>query len=481
MKKIVSKFNIFTETLKKKDLSKLIKYHYFKIIASIIILFFSFIIYLSLPAFFNYNNYNNNIKKKIYTEFKLDIKNIKGISYSFIPSPHFIIEESDLYFPENDGKKELIKAKNLKVFLYLSNLFNKEKVILKKISLRNNNFYLKNYDFKHFFKHLYYSDNKPIYIHSSNFFYVDNDDQITSITPIKKLDYLVDNKKKQKTLNIVGKLFDIDFKYMWKKDYAKPHILQSNINFKNPNLKIVNLYNKFDNKVEGNSKINFLNNKLNVEFYINNNKIIFKTVKNNIDLPDKFELSGIIDLNPFFFDTSISLSNININLILDKLFYYFHTLNNSIHQNFNGNLNVNFKDLNNKLFENIFFNLKFSDQKIIMLQSSIDIKKIGKIYFSEINYVENNGDLFLESNMKLEVYDQKQFYRKFQVPKRKRVNLREIYFKLKKNINEDFYYISNININKIDENLSNSENIFEIEGQKFNNLHRLSKIIREEF
>ena len=163
------------------------------------------------------------------------------------------------------------------------------------------------------------------------------------------------------------------------------------------------------------------------------------------------------------------------------MFYYLHNLNSSIHSNFNGKLNVKFKNLNNKLFQSIFFNFKFSDQKINLMQSSIDIKKIGKIYFSKINYVENNGELFLESNMNLEIFDQKEFYRKFQVPKKKRIDLKKINFKLKKNINENFYFISDININKTGEKLSNNENNFEIDLKKINNLHKLAKIVREEF
>ena len=195
MKKILSKFNILKETLTKKEFLKLLNYHYFKLIVFAIITFFSFIIYLSLPSFFNYQNFNKNLQTKIYNDFKINIKDIKGINYSFIPSPHFTIKESNLYFFKENNKKEFVKAKNLKIYINIFNLFKKEKVIINQISLRDNNFYLNHQDLKEFFQHLEYSNNKPIYIDSSNFFSIDDMDQVISISPIKKFSYLIDEKR----------------------------------------------------------------------------------------------------------------------------------------------------------------------------------------------------------------------------------------------------------------------------------------------
>ena len=481
MKKILSKFNILKETLTKRELLKLLNYHYFKLIAFGIITFFSFIIYLSLPSFFDYKNFNKTLQTKIYNDFKINIKDIKEISYSFIPSPHFTIKESKLHFLKENKKKEFVKAKNLKIYISTSNLFNKEKVVINQISLRDNNFYLNYQDLKQFFHHLNYSNNKPIYIDSSNFFSIDSKGQVISISPIKQIKYLIDEKKNKKLLNINGKLFDNDFKYLWEKDYSKPNFLKSSIQFKNPNIKIINQYKKNKNKIKGNSKINFLNNKIDFDFEIFEKKIIFKTLKNNLDLPDKVELNGIIDLNPFFFNTNINLSNIDLNLFLDQLFLYLFELNNSINPNFNGNLKIKLSNLNSKLFEDILFNLSFSEEKIQINPSSIGLKKIGRIFFSNIKYIENNGDLFLESIMKLEIDDQKQFFRKFQIPKKGRINLSTISFILKKSIGDDFYFISDINFNtEIDKSLD-SQSIYEIEENKFKNLHQLSKIIRKEF
>ena len=84
-----------------KNIVKEIKKNTFNIIISLIIIFISSTIYLSLPSFYSYENFDKKIQKKIAKDFKLNIKNIKGIQYSFFPKPHFIIEQSELYFYTN--------------------------------------------------------------------------------------------------------------------------------------------------------------------------------------------------------------------------------------------------------------------------------------------------------------------------------------------------------------------------------------------
>ena len=83
--------------------------------------------------------------------------------------------------------------------------------------------------------------------------------------------------------------------------------------------------------------------------------------------------------------------------------------------------------------------------------------------------------------MELEIDDQKQFFRKFQIPKKGRINLSKISFILKKSIGDDFYFISDINFNTEIDKYSDTQSIYEMEEKKFQNLHQLTKIIRTEF
>ena len=125
--------------------------------------------------------------------------------------------------------------------------------------------------------------------------------------------------------------------------------------------------------------------------------------------------------------------------------------------------------------------MNFQKKKIKIFSSNLSLKKIGKIYFSDINYIDIDGEILLETKMKLDISDQKEFYRRFQISKKNRIILKTINFVLKKNITDNYYSISNVSFNdKNNTSLDDSE-IYEKEEKKFNNIHQLTKIIRDEF
>ena len=81
-----------------------------------ITLVFLLLLYFTVPAFYNYDNFDKEIQKKISRDFKLNVKNISSITYLILPSPHFLIEECDIYF-SNSPKEKIVKAKNLKIHI----------------------------------------------------------------------------------------------------------------------------------------------------------------------------------------------------------------------------------------------------------------------------------------------------------------------------------------------------------------------------
>ena len=458
------------------------KYDYREIFILAIIVLFSYIIYLSLPAFYNYESFDKELRNKIYKDFKVDIKNIKGITYSIIPRPHLLIETSNLFLT-TDSEKEFAKINNLKVFLSLVNLHNKEKINIKEIKINKANFYLNNTILKNFHKHFHTNIIKPIKINNSIFFYLDKNDVVTTISPIKKLKYFIDIKKRKKILNISGNLFDTDYNFQWKKDYSTPKILKSNLDFKNPNIKIINQIEKDNenNMFKGVSKTKFLNNELNIIYSYKENKIEVGTKNNKSNINDKIQINGDIDLNPFFFNLNLDLLDMDFNLITQKLFSYLYSLKNSIHPNFNGNLIFKISDLNNKLFENVVFNIKFIEKQIKLDQSKVNLLKIGIINFSNFEYIEKDNKLFLKSSMVLEVNDQEQFYKRFQISKKNRINLKKINFDLEKDIDENIYFISNIKYNFDDKSQKDNKVVSELKTYQINNIQQLTQIIKKNF
>ena len=125
----------------------------FGAIISSITLVFLLSLYFTIPTFYNYENFDKEIQKKVSKDFKLNLKNISGVTYLILPTPHFLIEECDIYF-SNNPKEKILNAKQLKINIFLKNLHKKEKIEFKNINLNKVDLDLHFIDIKNFYKHL---------------------------------------------------------------------------------------------------------------------------------------------------------------------------------------------------------------------------------------------------------------------------------------------------------------------------------------
>ena len=94
---------------------------------------------------------------------------------------------------------------------------------------------------------------------------------------------------------------------------------------------------------------------------------------------------------------------------------------------------------------------------------------------------QEEDKVFFVSNVEVDITDQKQFYRRFSIPIKNRINLNKIYATIEKNIDEDNYALSNISFNKKTEKNSNLNNIIPSEKIYFNNFQKFRNIIRDSF
>ena len=113
------------------QISKLKNKNPFGAIISLIILVFLLLLYFTIPTFYNYENFEKEIQKKVLKDFKLNLKNISGVTYLMVPAPHFLIEECDIYF-EDDSEEKILEAKYLKINIFSKNLHKKKKNRIKK-------------------------------------------------------------------------------------------------------------------------------------------------------------------------------------------------------------------------------------------------------------------------------------------------------------------------------------------------------------
>jgi len=443
----------------------------FGTIISLIALVFLLSLYFTIPTFYNYKNFEREIQKKVSKDFKLDLKNISNITYLMLPTPHFLIEECDIYL-SNNSKDKLLTAKHLKINIFSKNLHKKEKIELKNIYLNKVDLDLQFINIKNFYSHLKYNITKPIYLKNSNLFFRDKNNEIILISKIKKFQYFIDSQNKTKKLNSVGNLFGSDFSFVWEKNFSNPNITTGDIKFKNPNLNILNTFNKDNEKfTKAKTNIKFLRHSLDLNYKFNQDGVEFIGDKNKII--NRSKLVGSISLDSFFFDLNLILSGIRIQTVLKNLFLNLYKINKSANLNFNGNLKVNLNEVNNRLFENLIIDINFLEKNINLNKSSLNLKKIGKINFSDPLIYEKNEKIFVKSKIKFDVNDQQELYKRFLIPRQNRVDLNKIYFEVEYNVDDGNYFLSSINLNENENN--------EIVFHEINNIQQLNNLISREF
>ena len=67
-------------------------------------------------------------------------------------------------------------------------------------------------------------------------------DKVIIISPVKKINYKINNKTKIKNFFVQGEVFGFNFKSDWKRNYDQPNKSLHLINLINPSIEIKNLY-----------------------------------------------------------------------------------------------------------------------------------------------------------------------------------------------------------------------------------------------
>jgi len=419
-----------------------------KFILSSIIVFFTVILFLSLPVLLKYKSIQNKIEKKVSSEFKINLKNLDDISFKFFPKPHYLVKKANLDLNTKDDKSSIIETNNLKIFITIKNIYSKKNISIEGIEIDDANIYFKLKDILDFRNHLYYKINKPIYIKNSKFFLQDIKNKTILISPIRKMDYFINNKNNSKELKIKGNLFDINYYSSWKRFYDNPKYSFNEIKLKNPNLFIKNSFSLEDKSIfRGKSSINFLNEDFIINYLMKDNKIFINSsnqIKNQ-----KIKLNSIIELEPFFFDATINIDQKDTNFLIDNLLNFILNLKEENLGNVNGKLTLVVNNLKNSIINSGNISLSIKEKKIKLEKSLFEIKDIGKVR-SVFRYYENKGDLIFASENIFEITNKKEFSRKFQVSLKNVKNINRIYFDLEKNIDNGEISISNIYLNKID-------------------------------
>lgn len=409
--------NIIQEILNKYN-----KFNY-KII-TVVSLFFLYLFYLSIPAIYNKNWVNNEIKSQIAKDFDLDFEFKKDLSYSIFPFPHFYIIDNSIIKDNADKKKKIADIKNLKIFISQKNLFSRDNLKITKLSLDKSNF-LFSFNNLEFIKRLIDKEfsNKKFVIKNSNFLFTEKDATII-LTIIKDLSFFFDSKKSVNQLILNGKIFNLNYNLSFEKDFENNtsvfKILSKRIGLE--------LENKFAHPNQGQSELNILNYKIVSDYVVKKNQIEFKS-KNLHPV----SYNGALILKPFSLKTDISIKKTKIRNILDneilieliksKIFF---------NKNLDLNLRLNVDQFNEtKKLKNFLLNLKFKEGKISFDETTVVASNVGTFEFFDSNLNVENSELVGSSDLIFSVENIDNFYRFFPIPKklRKKINNIKITYK----------------------------------------------------
>ena len=118
----------------------------------------------------------------------------------------------------------------------------------------------------------------------------------------------------------------------------------------------------------------------------------------------------------------------------------------------------------------------FSEGNINFKDTKIDFKNIGKIYFNNIKTLEKDDQLYLITNAKIQIDNKKHFFQRFQITKKNRFLVNDIYVNLEINLDDNKYYLSNFYLKDY-----NDDEEFDLTYKEVTNFQKLTLIVREEF
>jgi len=140
---VINFFNkIFqSKKYKYKKLAKISNFN--KGLIFLISLLFLYLFYLSLPSLYDKERLQKEMTSKLKEEFKIDFSISSQINYSILPAPHIQVKNVKIFNDRSDILNEIAQIKDLKIFISQANLFNQDKLKIRKILINHANFLLK--------------------------------------------------------------------------------------------------------------------------------------------------------------------------------------------------------------------------------------------------------------------------------------------------------------------------------------------------
>ena len=407
---------------------------------------FYYLIYLSFPGILHNKSDQNYFSEELKKQYDLEFSLTPEITYSILPKPHFQINDVILFNNNNNFQKEVAQIKKLKIYLHQKNFFKKRKLDIKNIELFETNFFINKMDLD-FVKNYLHNGfiNNPLIIKRGNLFYQDMDKKTISFLNLKKINMEFNDKIDNDVVTANGEIFNIPFNITWKQNLEK-QVRISNLKFKKINLNILNSTKLINKNNRSKLQVYLNRSRYVIDYDLDDNQINFES-NNSFIGNDKFIFSGKIYLDPFNFNVSSSLDSLKIKKLLlnSLLLKEILTKDFFLNENFNGNVNLIIKNLeNNPLFNNLNINLNFKGQTLEFNNSVFLNEKIANLVIRSGILFEEKNNLLFRGNVDFIINDINKLYNKFVVPKKNRKDLQKINFEVLINLTNNEFKILKI-------------------------------------
>ena len=198
-----------------------------------------------------------------------------------------------------------------------------------------------------------------------------------------------------------------------------------------------------------------------LDFLDKENSILLESSNSKV-FNNVIKYDGKINIKPFFINLNLNLEKINLQKILFQKPIIKEILFSKIifDENLSAKINIVSKNIKNKLFDSINFNLNIDGGSINLNETILLNEKIGKLNLKNSSFLFENDELIFNGYFNFEIKNQYEFYRAFVVPKRNRKLLENIDFNIEYNLLKNQLKIIDITVNgKTTDNIDNIEEI----------------------
>jgi len=401
------KFNDF-RSYKFNDFNRIFGLKIFKKFTVYIIsfIFFSIIIYLNIPNFFDYEK---SLLNKTCRNFNLNCLIESEIGYTFIPTPRLVLKNLTI---QDSKKRTIATVPKAGIKISIHKLINKNKFNFTKIVVKDSEINLHLDDIQEYIKFIEKINFiKPITIQKGNINFFNFNEKITTI---KKASIKF---KSPDDIIIKGNFLNDELIFSLEGSKNKPEAFLLKLVESKFLVKMNISEDSTKEKIQGDVLLKKNKHRLRAPFSYRNNQIFFEKADiRNEFLNGKFD--GFIKFLPFFdFNLDVDLKGFNF-----KRFYTSISnidkkkINNFLKINYkiNGDIDFNIDKVYSKydLINSFESNIKFSNGDLLIEKMLLHLGKLGA---ADLTGVIKNDEKF--SNLKFEnniyIDNEKYFNRKF--------------------------------------------------------------------